>query len=174
MKSVTVIGEIIAFLFLIILGYFLSLGMIYMHNVSKVVGGPNYTLEVEAAAIPVKHEYALMSFLETTYTTSSNKNIPVKKIMTAAVNQHHTINQYNMNAWVDGEYIDLEDLSENILNNWKGDAIYLLKLKTPSKELKLVWDINKLKAKKILNIQKIRTQIISPFGNGELELYVSD
>src|SRR5437867_179533 len=87
MKGASLIGELIALLFMVVLGYFLGGLIAYTHRLNAVV--PNelaYDLTVEAATIPIKHENLLLAFLETTYDYNGQK-IPMKRLLTEAVLQ---------------------------------------------------------------------------------------
>ena len=77
-KGITLIGEIVAFLFLIIFAYFLGFVLIYLHWLGVGTGGSQYTLDVESALIPVRHEAMLMALLETTFVPDGVNNIPMK------------------------------------------------------------------------------------------------
>ncbi|MFQ6021015.1 MAG: hypothetical protein ACE5J4_03335 [Candidatus Aenigmatarchaeota archaeon] len=174
--DISLLGELIAFLFLVIMGYILS-GTIIMIDqmygfVEILPGGElSYSLTVKSVGLPITHEDALISFLESTYTSNSGKIIPIKRLITAALVQD------NNEVVIDGEIIDVGSAVRTTLGSWEGEHSYLLRIKTPEKNIELVWDDPDLESfkgtEKILRIQKISTKIISPFNEGELELYVS-
>ena len=171
MKGISLVGELIAFLFMVVLGYFLGGLIVYTHRLSPIApGNLLYDLTVEATTIPVKHEDMLLAFLETTYDYNGQK-IPMKTLITEAAIQKTT--DIRINGIDDPIHID--EISKSILKPYEPEQGFLLRLVTEDKKINLAWDLNDfIGNKQILKIQKVSIKIYTPFQEtADLELYVS-
>ena len=141
--------------------------IIYAHSLADAAEiKVNYSLTIEPTTVPIKHELALMSFLEST-TNVGGREVPMKKLIAASVVQN------SENIYFNGESVPLDSISQNILNTWSTDKGFLLQIKKPDKNIKLVWNLVQFRGtESVLRIQKISTRIISPFESGILELIV--
>lgn len=169
-KGSTLIGELIAFFFLIVLGYFMGGMIIYTHMLAQAAHVTiNYDLTIESTSIPIKHELALMSFLESTYDICSGRKVPMKELITAAAVQNLS------EVYIDGCIVNVSQASQGIFDasGWTTDRGFLLQLKKSDKNIRLAWDITQFKGSTtILRLQRISTKVISPFVDGTLELTV--
>lgn len=171
-KGTTLLGEIVAFLFLIATGYMLSGAIIMAHGVGMVAVQAtgtkiDYSLTMESGYFPVSHEIALMSFLETT----DSNNIPMKTILTQAVVQKTDspiVNGYQ----ITGLQNTIED---DIFNGWTrgaGPVKYWLIVKVGNDNP--IIDIKNAPEMDKYVFQKVSTTIYSPFEDGIIELYLFD
>jgi len=164
-KGVTLLGEIVAFLFLIATGYILSGAIIMAHGVTTtataVTGSKiDYNLTMEAGYFPVAHEITLLTILES---TNSGK-VPLKTILTQALTQK--TNQPVVNGV---KITDLESTIDDTLKFW-GDG-YWFRLKT---ETDVIIDMKSFTSSEKAIFQKVSTRIYSPFQDGIVELYIFD
>src|SRR3989344_2048851 len=107
MKGIELIGELITFIALIILGYLLGGAIVYLdrefHIIDVIPGGGEgkFVLIVNASTLPIKHEDAMLAFLESTYTVG-NTEIPIKKLIAASLAQNTT------QIYLNGRQIDMK------------------------------------------------------------------
>jgi hypothetical protein len=167
LKGATLIGELIAFLFLIVLGYFMGGLIIYTHGLSTTLGlHINYNLTIEPTSIPIKHEVALLSFLESTHAVSGEE-IPMKKLIVASLVQNSS------NVYINGHFIHVDTAAQDILDAWSTDKGFLLRIRKSDGDIRLAWNIVNFKeGTSVLRLQKISAAIVSPFKDGVLELIV--
>ncbi len=171
-KGITLIGELIALIFLIATGYLLGGLIIFVKNVSQnLTGQVQFFLTIKTAFLPIKHEYTMLAFLESIYQTNSNKKIPIKTILTQAVTQNSVDKIY-----INGEFVDLKDASTKVLSVWpKGDKILLLNLKISGNNHPIFWDakdLDQLRNRDRIRLQKVSLRIFSPQNEGVLEYIV--
>lgn len=169
-KGVTLIGELIAFLFLIGIGYLLGGVLIFTKGVSEGWGvfearTIDYDLTVYSGFLPVKHQDAVLAFLEC---TDPNTGIPMKRILTAAVVQNISKPYIPENFGT----IDIQNAANDILSASKwGEGAFVLLLRMPTGTVHLAGDWSKCKEKEVIRLQKVSIVIFSPFEKGNLELY---
>ncbi len=171
MKGISLVGELISFLFMVVLGYFLGGLIVYTHRLSPIApGNLLYDLTVEATTIPVKHEDMLLAFLETTYNHNGQK-IPMKTLITeVAIQKNRSIRINGID-----DPIDIGGISRSILRPYEPEQGFLLRLVTGNEKINLAWDLKTfIGNKQILKIQKVSVKIYTPFREtADLELYVS-
>jgi len=172
LKGVSLIGELVALLFMLGAGYFLG-GIIIWFKAATLGGaiGPDYNLIVEPGFTPVKHEDMLLSMLETTY--PGDPSIKMKDIFAAVASQNSSTVRIGTKTY------SVESGVRSIMGTWAGDDPYLLRVHTTSKDVKIVWDTESFKTGRgALRIQKVQ---VKTFGSGGcakgacyLELLVRD
>ena len=166
-KGVTLVGEIIAFLFLVATGYFLTGANIYAYGISattmQLTEPLEYVLDLAGGYMPLANEMAVLSLLESKY-----NDIPIKTIVTQCLVQDEP------DPIINGASIDSEEAILSILNQWGVDEnrLYVIRIKTNVKTIPLVGDIDDIESDSLISFQKIETKIFSPFSNGLLEVYI--
>jgi len=168
-KGVTLVGEIIAFLFLIATGYFLTGANIYAYGVSAVtleLTQPlEYVLDLEGGYMPLANEMAVLSLLESKY-----NDLPIKTIVTQCLIQNTN------DPKIDGASVDAELAIQDILDQWQinENRDYVIRIKSGSNTIPIIGEnyMNTVETSGVVNFQKIETKIFSPFANGQLEVYI--
>jgi len=166
-KGSSLIAEIIALLVMIGMGYLLGGIMIYVQGIAGLPYMPKvqYELTLEPGAIPIRHEDAMLSLMESTY-----EGVTIKQLAFYAVAER------NVDPYIPdkGKTINLKNAIENNLHiaNWGAD-MFLLKLKTPDSEIPLIWDDSLLSRSKVLRVQRVSVPMdLGSLGKGSMELYV--
>ncbi|MBU5557869.1 MAG: hypothetical protein QW751_01670 [Candidatus Aenigmatarchaeota archaeon] len=171
-KGITLLGELIAFMFMIGMGYFLGGLVLYMDNISGGlkalhIGPINYTLTVKSGYVPISQEAGLLALMEVTDPTTG---MPLKKLLAAAVAQDSDT------VWIEGKTrkVSAAFTSALVTSGWiptLDEKTFLIILKTRTQTIKL-WDKNFDKTGNVIILQKVRYMIPSLNGNGYIEMYI--
>jgi hypothetical protein len=171
-KGVTLLGELVAFIFLIGIGYALGGMIIYTNNISGWLddihqgsGTADFSLTVKTGIYPVIQEDALLSLMEA---DDPYTGVEMKRVFEAAVAQNRISDIY-----IDGKFVDLQSSAGSIFASagWAPQigGNYLLVLRTPQKNFAISGNIET--SKKVIKVQKAVAKIYSSGGEGLLELY---
>ncbi len=174
-KGSSLIGDIIAFLFLIVTGYFLTGVIIFANGVavaeqSLTSDNLEYDLTITAGFFPVRNEVALLSLLECEYTIEDTEiRIPIKKIITECLIQS------TKDPYIYGEEIDAGDAVEEVMGGLNPSGTIILRLKKDTGAVvNILGDMDRIteQTQEAVIFQKVTTRVFSPFQDAMLEMYM--
>jgi hypothetical protein len=160
-KGVTIIGELIAFVFLIGLGYFIGGLALFMDSFTADVTKLNFPVTDVARIMPLHQENLLASALEVT-----DAGMAYKRMLVAAVAQGTST------PLVDGRKTDLTALFNTIGTGTDSSKYILLLVFDPNG--KIIFEGKRIGTVdwSIANqFKKARMYVPSPTGTGLIELY---
>lgn len=164
MKGDEFISSLISFIVLFAIGA-LMMGLIVWTNTyaDKIAGEKILKIEVGVIHLPLKFEDMMLSYLETT-----SSGIPMKRALIYAAYQGTN------EPIIDGNLIDLNSETKDIIVKWMGDKPYILTMNINGVETVISTSLKSfpMSGGQKLDLRKINVPIIYPNGVTTLSLYV--
>jgi hypothetical protein len=172
-KGITLLGELVGFMSLVIMAYFTALMVIHLSNVSEMLkdlhvsgGVTEFDVTVTSRIMPIRQENALISLMDVTY-----NNVPFKKLLYYAVEENN-IQSEKVKVTIDDDILDLGDIATELLSNWNPEKdVYYLVMSMPDGNSYALTDYD-IRSGEKLRLQKAGFTIPSSEGYGKLTLYV--
>lgn len=146
---------------------FIIAGMV-VWVINAAPSSKTYSMVVTGIHEPIKHESALLAYLEATY---PGESITMKELVEAVATQNDT------NIWIRDRSFSSSDVrfaSNDILGQWLSNMPYMLVLKSGGIDHRLAGSVESFRVASKIAIKKVWTPVWTPFRTGSLELYVGE
>jgi hypothetical protein len=171
MKGSELLGDMISILVMIGISFVAGGVVLWVMNITEQTDwGSTYSLILNPMHQPIKYEEMILSYLETTHTTSaSGPAISTKRIILEAVDQGNP-----RSVIVDGQKFDLFSITQPTFDSWFQGAPYLFMLKIKGVEYPLGGSSTKFvgKEEKKISVRSLKIPVNTAKGSGELIMYV--
>ncbi|MCD6477154.1 MAG: hypothetical protein J7K26_03290 [Candidatus Aenigmarchaeota archaeon] len=176
MKASTELGEFIAFLFLIVIGFVVGGGLNWLTGIaedfSNYISGTdeagNWYITYQTDYMPIRQQRALLSLIEVTY-----QGYPIKELL------EYSVAQGTIDVKINGESINIKDAIREVVSKWDSEVAdnsgYIIYLKYDDENLspiKIIDTVSLAERHESVNVQKTSFDIITPYRNAILEFYV--